>query len=302
MQNVVKITSFVPGGQGIGQLDSGKKVFVWGALPGETAELEVTKEKSSYAEAIATKILSESPHRVQPKDACFLSTSPWQIMDFDFELAQKISLTKESFLQHKISLPNTTIKTDHKEFFYRNKMEYSLYWDNSLQKIFPSFHKRGTHQKIPISSSSIERPEIFQAASKIISELNNNHASARDYQSLVVRCNQQGTTSAALFENRKPRPKMTLLSDNILGQDYSYSPNGFFQINLPVYELALSDIKSAISSDQVLDLYAGVGTIGLSVAPDRDLTLVELNGSAYEEMLKNCQTIKNSQNIHPVLA
>ena len=36
---------------------------------------------------------------------------------------------------------------------------------------------------------------------------------------------------------------MTQLSDQILGYDYTYSPNGFFQINLPVYELALREMQ-----------------------------------------------------------
>ena len=39
-----------------------------------------------------------------------------------------------------------------------------------------------------------------------------------------------------------------------------------FQINLPVYEMALHEIKSWVDTKNVLDLYAGVGTIGLSVA------------------------------------
>ena len=68
---------------------------------------------------------------------------------------------------------------------------------------------------------------------------------------------------------------------------YSYSPNGFFQINLPVYELALTEIKKHINTDKVLDLYAGVGTIGLSVAHDRDLTLVEVDKFAYGELARN---------------
>ena len=84
----------------------------------------------------------------------------------------------------------------------------------------------------------------------------------------------------------------------ILGRKYSYSPNGFFQINLPVYELALREIRHWIKTDKVLDLYAGVGTIGLSIASDRKLTLVECNESAYQEMERNCQ----GTGARPVLA
>ncbi|MBQ3441471.1 class I SAM-dependent RNA methyltransferase, partial [Candidatus Saccharibacteria bacterium] len=72
------------------------------------------------------------------------------------------------------------------------------------------------------------------------------------------------------------------------GRTYSYSPNGFFQINLPVYELALQEIQKHTNTDNVLDLYSGVGTIGLSVARGKRLVLVEVDKSAYKELERNC--------------
>ena len=292
----VTIDKLVPGGQGIGTPVSGKKTFVWGALPGETVEFQITKNKSSFCEGVINKILTKSERRSNPRDPCHLATSPWQIMDYDYELEQKTELVLECFRQNQINLPELRYAiTDGKDYFYRNKMEYSLYWDNDADKIKLAFHARGTHRKIPIDQSSIERPEIFAEAQRIIDQLNTEHQSARDYQSLLVRCNQQGIVSSALFENHKPRPTMAPLTDKLLDYEYSYSPNGFFQINLPVYELALKEIQKHIVTDKVLDLYAGVGTIGLSVARDKQLTLVEIDKSAYAELRKNCETIKSLQ-------
>ena len=51
--------------------------------------------------------------------------------------------------------------------------------------------------------------------------------------------------------------------------------------------MALTEIKKHITTDNVLDLYAGVGTIGLSVARDKNLTLVECDKSAFGEMTRN---------------
>lgn len=166
-------------------------------------------------------------------------------------------------------------------------MEYSLYWDNNDNKIYPAFHERGTHRKVPIKQSSIERPEIWAKATEIFNKLNAEHAEARTYQSLLMRCDQAGNTSGDLFVNGQPHPQMPNLVDSINGQEYSYSPNGFFQINLPVYEMVLKEIQQHITTNKVLDLYSGVGSIGLSVARDKDLTLVEINGAAFEEMQKN---------------
>ena len=286
-----KIDKLVPGGQGIATLENGKKAFVWNALPGEEVVFYTTKEKKSYCKGIASEIKKASKFRVPAKDECYLSTSPWQIFDYDYELEQKAILVQESFRQNHLEVEVLPTVTDGKDYHYRNKMEYSLFWDNDENKIFPAFHQRGSHRKIPITQSSIERPEIFQAVQDIVADLNAKNEEARKYQSILVRCDQKGTISSALFENHKPHPKMNNLSDQILGTEYSYSPNGFFQINLPVYEMALKEIKQHIKTQNILDLYSGVGSIGLSVAdPSRNLILVENNKDAFTELVANCNT------------
>ena len=290
---MIKVEKFIPGGFALGTSPEGKKMFFWNALPGETVlEYEITKNKSSYAEAIATSIKNPSPFRKEPKDECFLSTSPWQILDYDYELKQKSLLVQEIFREHDIKIDAPEVITDGRDYEYRNKMEYALYYDIEKAKIFPAFHARGSHRKIPITKSSLERPEIFKKALEIIDNLNARGEEARKYQSLLLRCNQNGDVSGGLYENKKPHPVFNNLKDKILGQEYSYSPNGFFQINLPVYEMALLEIKKHIVSENVLDLYAGVGTIGLSVAKDRNLTLVEVDKAAYKELENNAKNAK----------
>ena len=291
---MLKIEKVIPGGFALATNADGKKIFLWNALPNETIEEYITtKKKSNYEEGIATKILTPSPYRVEPIDPCYLSTSPWQIVDFNYELELKASLVVELFREHQIIIDAPLVFTDNNDYFYRNKMEYSLFWDNDEAKIKLAFHNRGSHRKFIVEKSSIERPELFAAASKIVTRLNDCHEEARKYQSILLRCNQKGEVSGGLFENGKPHPIFKNLTDMILDHEYSYSPNGFFQINLPVYEMALREIKKHITTDEILDLYAGVGTIGLSVADNQKLTMVEVNASAYEEMLKNAAGREN---------
>ena len=281
------IEKLVPGGQGLATLEYGKKAFIWNALPSETVEFEITKDKHSYCEGIATKILQSVDERIAPRDECYLATSPWQIIDWETELIAKSQLVEECFAQNHLHTPVEPTQTDEEEFFYRNKMEYSLYWSHEDNQIHLAFHTRGTHRKQPITQSSLERPEIFAAARTIVDKLNAERAEARTYQSLLMRCDQRGNTSGDLFVNGKSHPEMPILADKLCGYQYNYSPNGFFQINLPVYEMVLNEIKPLITTNKVLDLYAGVGSIGLSVARDKDLTLVEVNGAAFAEMQNN---------------
>ncbi|MDO4611850.1 MAG: hypothetical protein Q4B29_00050 [Candidatus Saccharibacteria bacterium] len=202
---MLKIEKIIPGGMGLATDENGKKIFLWNALPGELVEkYNTTKTKANFSKAVALKIINPSKHRVNPKDECYLSTSPWQIMDFNYELKLKQELVVEIFKEHKIDLETPEILTDNNSYHYRNKMEYSLYWDNKAEKIQLAFHARGSHRKVPVQQSSIERPEIFQTAQKIVDDLNKEHEEARKYQSLLLRANQNGEVSGGLYENKNP--------------------------------------------------------------------------------------------------
>ena len=298
----IRIEKIIPGGMGLGVNSSGKKVMLLNALAGEVvAEFKVVKEKTHYIEGVATKILEKAAERIVPRDECFLSTSPFQILDYATELAVKREMVAEMFaassVLRKTEIPEIlTLKTDGNEFFYRNKMEYSLWYDTESGVNSLAFHRRGSHQKIVVTQSSIERTEIFRRAEELISEMNARGDDSRKYQSIMLRCNQSGEVSGGLFEKRQPHPKFPKLCDEILGRKFYYSVNGFFQVNLPVYELALKEIMSHIGEEEVLDLYAGVGTIGLSVARGK-VRLVEVDKNAYEEMVENTEGISGAEAI-----
>ena len=293
MENLsLRVEKIIPGGQGLATLENGQKIFLWDTLEDEiVSSIQITKKKSHYLEGIATSFLKTSQYRTTPKDETYLSNSPWQIFSYPYELQKKSELVQESFREEGIEINLPEIKTDHNEFFYRNKMEYSLYWDNEKSEITLGIHARSSHKKLPLRKSSLEHPEIFDAAQKIVSELNKRHEEARKYQSLLLRCSASGTVSGGLYANGEPHPTFSPLTDQILEKSYAYSPNGFFQINLPVYELALKDIKNHITTQKILDLYSGVGTIGLSVQDNRELTLVESNPDAFRELEKNAKNL-----------
>src|SRR5665213_1849446 len=96
----VHITKLVYGGRGIGELPDGKKIFVWNALPGETVLVRLIKSRRTYGEAVAEKIIKSSLDRETPKDADYLSTSPWQMMSFGAENRYKKDIIQELLIQH----------------------------------------------------------------------------------------------------------------------------------------------------------------------------------------------------------
>ncbi|MBM3210015.1 class I SAM-dependent RNA methyltransferase [Candidatus Saccharibacteria bacterium] len=337
----VTLDKIIGGGQALGLLESGKKIFVWGGLPGETVRVQITKQKSSWCEGIVTELISSpSPERVAPKDPeSYLSTSPWQIMTAAAESFYKSALIEEAFELHDIVLPNAIdVYGDKTRYGYRNKIEFSFWYDTDTNALDLAFYRRGTHGKIAIDSTALAHPSITLAAKKVLAALNNIKASGRDLKTLLIRCNQQGDVRwqlyvknesfnhQALFTNLKtdahkgeviysnpksPASVITTrltsptkpLTDTLLNVPFSYATEGFFQINLPVYSQTLQDIKNwLLPNKPVVDMYSGVGTIGLTVAHQQQLTLVEINEHAVREMRENIIRLNLSGTATAVLA
>lgn len=107
---------------------------------------------------------------------------------------------------------------------------------------------------------------------------------------------------ASVITKRLYAGERIVLEDTILDVPFRYATEGFFQINLPVYEQALKDMRTWIEADKpVVDLYSGVGTIGLTIGGD-DVTLVELNENAVREMERNIVQLQRVPNARPIQA
>ncbi|MDB5165510.1 MAG: putative methyltransferase [Candidatus Saccharibacteria bacterium] len=338
----VTLSRIIGGGQAIGTGADGKKVLTWGGLPGETVEVAVSKKKSNYLEGTVTNVQTPSKERVEPRDPdSYLSTSPWQIMAFEAEQHYKAALIEEAFEQHDIVLPNPIeVFTDGNQYEYRNKIEYSFWFDTETEKLSLAFFRRGTHGKIAIDQMSLASPAITVMSKVIVSVLNGLKIGGRDLKTLLIRSNAQGEVTwqlyvkeesinadeilaaiesvqpsicgeviysnpqspASVITKRLASSSELTLSDTILDIPFRYATEGFFQINLPVYEQALRDMKQwIIAGTPVVDLYSGVGTIGLTIGGD-DLTLIELSKHAVHEMKRNIYELGRKDTVKAVLA
>lgn len=399
----IHLDKIVGGGQALGTLADGRKCFVWGGLPGETVTVRITKKKSHFVEAIVEEVILPSPDRIQPRDPdSYLSTSPWQIMPLEIEQIYKRQLIDDAFTLHNVTLPAAIdIYCDNVAYGYRNKVEFSWYSEigESGDTLDLAFFRRGSKGKIVVDDTSLARPEINNLARTIRDLLRHKRVVAHQLKTLLVRCDQSGVCAWQLYvkdrlpeiitadeaaklpaqggeiiysDPRSPASRITkrlarfgntTLTDTILGVPFRYACEGFFQVNIPVYEQALRDMKEwmpynkarqerraqlaahgDIDSQQrvisqkksgqhreskqhgssnsfsegfafpakarqerqldqlaarrpeekdvcetgepTLDLYAGVGTIGLTIGGS-NVTLVEINADAVREMQRN---------------
>lgn len=307
---IIHIEKLIFGGQALGRLD-GKAVFVWNALPGEDVEIEYTVNKKNFAEAIATKIITPSPNRVEPKEKHFLATSPWDIMDYKTENEWKKQIAIETYGRNGgliLQENPPTIEFDDNQYGYRNKIEFNFtkLQDNSVSL---AFSNRNSHVLTPADGSLLAKPELNIIAKKILLWINEIRLPVRSLQTLILKSNQKGQVLASLSINSKINfsnfPKLdnqfvgfsisfnsqiihtegqNFLEDQILGFPLAYGINSFFQVNLPMFEKALKDIAAFTDpKTELIDYYSGVGAISLPISKNRArCTLVDNNMEAIE--------------------
>ena len=333
------LDKIVGGGQALGTLQDGRKAFAWGGLPGEKVTISIAKKRSHFVEGVVTDVLTPSKERIEPKDyTSYLSTSPWQMMSFDSEQHYKAALIEEAFELHDVVLPDSIeVFSDKREYGYRNKLEFSWYGHevDGVETLDLAFFARGSHGKIPVEGSSLAMEAINVCARKVRDSLRVSGVTARQLKTLLVRADQQGNCSWQLYikdktsslmseeairaigaqrgeviysDPKSPASRISKrlisigdeLSDMILGTPFHYATEGFFQINLPVYEQALRDMKQWVQHDKPLvDMYAGVGTIGLTITTDQT-ELIEIDENAVREMKNNITA--NRTHVMAVLA
>lgn len=116
-------------GKGLAKVD-GLAVFVPGTTPGDKVKARIIKKKKKHREAKLLEILEPSEHRIDPKcqHANVCGGCSWQHIPYSKQVEYKGQQVKDHIarighLDGEIVKP--AIASD-EEFYYRNKMEYSI--------------------------------------------------------------------------------------------------------------------------------------------------------------------------------
>ena len=106
MKHTVEFGKVVGEGKALGYLD-GRACFCVGPLPGETAVVETLKTKSKFSEATMLAVEKASVHRHEAREAHFLLCSPWQGVDYAYQLELKRGMLAEIFGRPELALSSS---------------------------------------------------------------------------------------------------------------------------------------------------------------------------------------------------
>ncbi|OXA97304.1 23S rRNA (uracil(1939)-C(5))-methyltransferase RlmD [Flavobacterium hercynium] len=117
-------------GVSVAKAPDGKVIFIPNVVPGDVVDVQTFKKRKAYYEGKAVKFHELSEHRIEPICEHFgvCGGCKWQNMNYSQQLHYKQNEVK-NHLQRigKVELPEfETILGSEKQFFYRNKMEFSF--------------------------------------------------------------------------------------------------------------------------------------------------------------------------------
>lgn len=298
----LEINSFDHEGRGIGKYNN-KVVFVPNAIPGEIVEIEIIKDKKTFSEGKIISYIKKSPKRIEASCPFYNKCGGCSFEHISIDDEKKVKTNNViNIIKKYANLDVLPIFIDSdKEYNYRNKIELKI--ENGNWGYYNSL----SHNFVKINKCLIAKDSI----NRIIE--NKNYFDIKN-GSIIIRCNYNDEIIIKIDTSDKYNIDIDNLIKNnkivgiivnnklIYGEDYyiekvgkylfKVNINSFFQINLNI----LSKVFDLISKDKyktVVDLYCGVGTLGIALNKDK-LYGIEIVPEAITDAIKNSEI--NKQN------
>lgn len=298
----LRIEKIVYPGKSLGR-SGGKTVLTDEGLPGETVEIEILKEKSNLIEARTTGVPAPSSFRRSPRCAHYKACSPYQIMNDSLQIEVKTGQLRElltgagggSGLEIDI-LPSPVL------WNYRNKARFHVLWTSHGGR--PAYNVPETRDRfIPVEVCHLVPPPLQSVIADALAAFKRPVPALREIEAKISGTTGEillnlhwkeipavpdlDPVLARLLEGHRMAGIVGLVShgrkieeilhwgrdfivDRVAGRDIQIGARSFFQINPHIFPSVLDEMRSALQEAGaaiLADLYSGLGTFGLALAP-----------------------------------
>jgi len=262
-------------GQGITHIND-KVVFIKNGLPKEEVDIKIVADKKKYQKAEVIKIISKSNERQDNICPYHKNCGGCNLGHLKNEsaLKYKSEKLKEIILKNTNKLVEPIIIKSDKQYNYRNKITLKI------ENYNWGYYSLESHNFIPINKCLLAKDAINNI-------IENQHLFKIKNGEIVIRCNDKNEILLHLMTQDKHNINVNdinklniigvVINDKLIyGQNYFYheinsikykiSYNSFFQINDYICSQIFNILNEQNLGENLLDLYCGVGTLGLSVA------------------------------------
>ncbi len=282
-------------GRGIGYLD-GKIIFIPKTTVGDICEISIVKEKKNCMEGKLLRIVTPGKLRVVPKCPYFSLCGGCDLQHITYEesILWKKNMLEDLF--QRSHLWNQEIEIEQSScYFYRNKISLKVV----SGKI--GFFSYDSHQLVEISKCMISHPIINEVLKdfslysflngEIVIRVNYNDEVLMNFITKEVIHIQESFFSrhkvVGICINGKCIYGNSYFFERVNGVLYQVSFDSFFQVNSFISKKLFLEVRSLLQDKKnILDLYCGVGTLGLQI-PNASITGIEVVQNAILNAIKN---------------
>jgi len=250
-----------------------KTILADEGIPGETVEITPLEEKKNYIEAKTTGIIEPSGSRITPRCGHYQACGQYQYIDYKTQVAIKESQLKEIFPGIPIAVtPSPVI------WGYRNKIKLSVIWKDGKASV--AYHAPECREKfIPIGSCYLVSENVNKLLGSFIEKVNRENMNlikeveiresyATKELMLTLRPAENLKNSIAALSSEFGL-KDIYIEENVSGRTFRIGRDSFFQINIPMLEIAIEEMRKSINAAEkriIADLYCGIGTFGIALS------------------------------------
>ena len=308
----ITLTDMAHGGEALGRHD-GQVVFIAGAIPGERVLARLTDVRKRFARADLVEVLEPSPERVKPPCRHFgvCGGCHWQHIRYEAQLGLKRQIVGAALgrIGGLLDAPVSPTIGMAEPWHYRNHVRFTIAPDGSL-----GFLAARSHQVVPIEECYLPHPILEDVLASLDLELS-------DLERLSVRAGvntgdqmlilELATAELPELELDTPVSCVVLTPDGLplvlagrdsfveelAGRRFKVSAESFFQVNTEGAAHLVRLVTEALApkaDDVLLDLYSGVGVLGLSLAQRVGSVIgVEEDPMAVDDALFNAGSAEN---------
>jgi 23S rRNA (uracil1939-C5)-methyltransferase len=314
--------------QGIARLD-GRAVFIGGALPGETVEVQLLQKRKGVQEAKLVQIIKASPDRVDPKCAhyamCGGCAEQHLSTDKQLEFKQQQLLDNMARIG-KVDVPEILLPLQADVWNYRRRARLGARWVAQKGRTLVGFRERNDNKLADIRNCAVLREplsSLIEPISLMLGTLSVRDkvpqveaAVADNVTALVIRIladltdadleilhafrvqhgvqiylQREGYDSIKPLHPDSVQPLLYGLPD--FKVEFEFLPNDFIQVNAALNQQMVAQALRLLEvnkNDDVLDLFCGLGNFSLPLALQAKQVLgIEGEASLVERARQNAR-------------
>lgn len=306
--DIIRVTVDRPAvhGDAIGRAADGRICFVSGAIQGETVDARVTEVRKDMVRAELAEVVHASPARViEPCATRHAGCGGCSLLHIEESFQRTVKRDTVLDAMRRIGrFENASVAEEVlgvSSTGYRTTVRLAIEPDTGR----PAYRRAKTNDPVVPSECLVAHPRLedlivesrFPDAIEVVLRVS-DHTGERVAWVMPSAVGAEFPDDVIITSDRSGRGAS--ITENVAGRDWRVSVGSFFQSGRQAAELLVQSVQRHCGDQpgNLIDLYAGVGVLGGSIANFTSLTSIEGAPVAAKDLAANLHGIPNARAWH----